>query len=173
MAKIENYLNEWNVFVDGRGYAGKAKSVTVPKLNQQFTEFKAAGMNAPVDVPMPRHEKLEAQLVLNSFDIKTLELFGVAPGATVAFKVYGSLVSRNDDVHSTESILITMRGYIKSYDMGSWEAGGETSLNLGMTLVKYTLEHNGKAVIHSEPENMKLEINGKDVLADVRGNLGL
>ena len=59
MAKI---LKNFNLFVDGRGYAGKAEEVTPPKLTIKTEEFRGGGMDVPAAVDMGM-EKLEAKQI--------------------------------------------------------------------------------------------------------------
>lgn len=43
-------LKNFSLFVDGRGYAGKAEEVTPPKLTIKTEEFRGGGMDAPIDI---------------------------------------------------------------------------------------------------------------------------
>lgn len=45
---IVNILRNVNVFVDGRGYAGRAQEVTLPKLAVKTEEHRAGGLDAPI-----------------------------------------------------------------------------------------------------------------------------
>jgi len=48
---LPKILKNFNVFVDGRGYAGKIDEITLPKLTIKTEEYRAGGMGM---------EKLEA-----------------------------------------------------------------------------------------------------------------
>ena len=60
MSKI---LKNFNLFVDGRGYAGRAEEVTPPKLTIKTEEIRNGGMDAPISVDLGM-EKLECQFIL-------------------------------------------------------------------------------------------------------------
>jgi len=157
------------LFVDGRGYAGKVTQLTPPKLALKTEEFRAGGMDAPVDVEMGM-EKLEASFILTKYDPAVLKLFGVADGSAVAliFKA----ASREDDGVVTP-ISIEMRGLLKDIDSGSWKPGekAETTYNISCNYYKNTV---GGEVIHEiDVKNMKRIINGVDQLADIRSALGM
>lgn len=47
---IRELLQYQQVFVDGRGYAGIASAVEVPKIEILTREFSAGGLSAPVKV---------------------------------------------------------------------------------------------------------------------------
>ena len=49
MTKI---LKNFNLFVDGRGYAGRTEEVTPPKLTIKTEELRAGGMDAPISIDL-------------------------------------------------------------------------------------------------------------------------
>ena len=167
---ITNVIRNINLFVDGRGYAGQIEEITLPKLTPTLQEYKAGGMSAPVDIPMGSHEKMEADFTLKSFDPEVLKLFNVNFGADVAFTARGALQSDNGD---TTAVVVSMRGIIKEFDMGTWKAADEVKLKVSMSLRYYKLEHNGSTLIESDPVNMVLMVNGVDQLAETRSALGM
>ena len=167
---IADILRNVNLFVDGRGYAGKVEEMTLPKLAPTLQEYKAGGMSAPVDVPMGSHEKLEAELTLKAFDPEVLKLFNVNPGSDVPFTARGAL---QDDNGAIRGVVVTMRGLIKEYDMGTWKAAEEVQLKLGLSLRYYKLEYDGATLIEADPIGMTLVVNGVDQLAKTREALGL
>ncbi|GHT98386.1 hypothetical protein FACS1894126_3800 [Alphaproteobacteria bacterium] len=62
---LPKILKNFNVFVDGRGYAGRVEEVSLPKLSLKTDEFLAGGMDAPIEIDLGM-EKLEADLTPNS-----------------------------------------------------------------------------------------------------------
>jgi P2 family phage contractile tail tube protein len=80
---LNDVLKNMSLFVDGRGYAGNIEELNLPKLTMKTEEFRAGGMDAPVEVDMGM-EKLECDFTLTRFDKDLLKLFGLAPGNTVS-----------------------------------------------------------------------------------------
>ena len=68
-----------NLFVDGRGYAGQVEEFNAPKLTLKTEEFRAGGMDAPIELTMGM-EKLECDFSLVAYDQKVLVAFGVKEG---------------------------------------------------------------------------------------------
>ena len=167
---IKDVIHNINLFVDGRGFAGKVAEITLPKLAPVMQEYKAGGLSAAVDVPMLAHEKLEAEMTLNAFDPGVLKLFGVKPGKQVAFTARGAAL---DDDGASHAVIVQMRGLIKEFDMGTWKPGEEATLKLSLSLRYYKLERDGAALIEADPINMVCCVNGADQLADTRKALGL
>lgn len=162
-------LKNINLFVDGRGYAGQVEEFTPPKLTLKTEEFRAGGMDAPLELTMGM-EKLESDFTLISYDRDVLSLFGVAEGFSVPFTMRGALESLDGTV---KPVVITLRGKIKEIDSGTWKSGEKPSLKISMALGYYRQEHNETTIHEIDIENMVRVINGVDALADTRAALGM
>lgn len=158
-----------NLFVDGRGYAGQIEEFNPPKLALVTEDFRAGGMDAPIELTMGM-EKLEADFSLISYDKDVLSLFGVAEGSLVPFVAREALESFDGTV---TPVVHTMRGKIRELDPGTSKAGDKPSLNVAMALTYYKLQHGDTTVIEIDVENMVRSINGVDALAGIRNALGL
>ena len=158
-----------NLFVDGRGYAGQIEEFNPPKLALVTEDFRAGGMDAPIELTMGM-EKLEADFSLISYDKDVLSLFGVAEGSVVPFVAREALESFDGTV---TPVVHTMRGKIRELDPGTSKAGDKPSLNVAMALTNYKLQHGDTTVIEIDVENMVRSINGVDALAGIRNALGL
>ena len=158
-----------NLFVDGRGYAGQIEEFNPPKLALVTEDFRAGGMDAPIELTMGM-EKLEADFSLISYDKDVLSLFGVAEGSLVPFVAREALESFDGTV---TPVVHTMRGKIRELDPGTSKAGDKPSLKIAMALTYYKLQHGDTTVIEIDVENMVRSINGVDALAGIRNALGL
>jgi len=159
----------FNLFVDGRGYAGQVDEVNPPKLTQKTEEFRAGGMNAPIELIVGM-EKMEADFTLVSYDKDVLALFGVTEGNTVPFIIREALESFDGTI---TSVVHTMRGKIKEIDPGTRKPGDLPKLKATLALTYYKLQH-GTTVVHEiDVENMIQVINGTDALAATRTALGI
>ena len=72
---IPKVLKNFNLSIDGVGYAGRVQEVTLPKLAHRTEEFKMGGLDTPVQIGMGL-EKLECDLTLSEYDINVVKLFG-------------------------------------------------------------------------------------------------
>jgi P2 family phage contractile tail tube protein len=162
-------LKNINLFVDGRGYAGQVEELTPPKLTLKTEEFRAGGMDAPLELTMGM-EKLEADFTLISYDRDVLAQFGVAEGFNVPFVMRGALESLDGTVRP---VVITLRGKIKELDSGTFKPGEKPSLKVTMALGYYRMEHGSTTVHEIDVENMVRVVNGVDALAQTRAALGL
>lgn len=167
---IADILYDLNLFVDGRGYAGRIKEIKLPTVKPKMMGYQAGGMAAEVDVPMGRFEKLEAEATLYAFDKDVLNLMRVLPGEQFAFTARGSKVS---DDGTKKPVVVTMRGLLSEVDMDTWKPGDEMPLKLKMSLRYYKLEDDGAVVYEIDPVNYKAVVNGKDQLETTRQHLAI
>jgi hypothetical protein len=166
---LNSILKNFNLFVDGRGYAGNCEEITPPKLTLKTEEFRNGGMDAPVEVEMGL-EKLEASFTLTKYDADVLKLFGLAPGHSKPLTFRGSVIGE-DGVETAVSIQV--QGMLKEVDQGSWKPGDKATLK-GTVSCKYYKHIIGGVVIHEiDVANMIRKVNGVDQLAVTRRNLGM
>ena len=90
---LPKILKNFNLFVDGRGYAGRVDEITLPKLTIKTEEFQGAGMSAPVEIDLGM-EKLEMDMTFSEYDPELFKLFGLTNGSEVAFTIRGALEGR-------------------------------------------------------------------------------
>ena len=158
------------LFVNGKGYAGDIDELEPPKLALKVEEFRAGGMNVPVDLDMGM-EKMTASFTLISYDADVLALFGVAPGAlAVPFIVREALESLNGVV---TPVMHAMTGRITEIDPGTSKGGDKATLKVTMTLDYYRLQHGDRVLQEIDAINMVHVIDGVDRLAAQRAALGI
>lgn len=162
-------LKYLNLFVDGRGYAGKIEEYNPPDLTVSTEEFRAGGMDAPIDIDMGL-EKLTCSFVLPSYDADVLALFGVKSGAAVQLTARGSLESRDG---TTKAVQHKMQGKVISLARGTWGSGNKPSLTVTVSLTYYSEIVDQRAINEIDVINMVRIIDGVDQLAEHRANIGL
>jgi len=166
---IEDVLKNLTLFVDGHGYAGKVEEIELPKLTMKTEEFRAGGMDAPIEVEMGM-EKLECTFTLNGYNKDVLKLFGLAPGQHKPLTIKGSLVSEDG---TEKPMQINLRGMLREVEMGTWKPGDKGTLKIMMALSYYKLSHSGEVICEIDPANMLRTIDGQDQLKQTRAHMGL
>lgn len=167
---IADILYDMNLFVDGRGYAGRVKEFTPPPIKPVLMEYAAGGMATPVDVPMGRFEKLESEATLYSFDRDIMNTMRILPGEQFAFVGRAAMVS---DDGTKKPVVVTMRGLLNNVDHGTWKPGEEMPITIGMSLRYYKLEIDGNVVYEIDPVNYVAIVNGVDQLETARQHLAI
>lgn len=167
MSAASNILKNFNLYVDGRGYSGNADEVNLPALNIVGEDYRAGGMDAPVEVDMGM-EKLEATFVLSKFDADIDRLFSSAGFINLTFR--GALESLDGTVRA---VVVKMRGKIHGIETGAATPGSKTTKTYRVPLVAYSYTLDGVAVHDIDVLNMKRVIGGVDRLAEQRRAIGL
>ena len=159
----------FNLFVDGKGFAGQIEEFTPPKLTLKTEEFRAAGMDAPIELTMCL-EKLEASFSLIAVDRAVLAAFDVAEGKVVPFVAREALESFDGTV---TPVIHTLRGKVKEIDHGTLKPGDKVGIKISMAVTYYKLQHGRDVITEIDVENMVRVIDGKDTAAPVRAALGM
>lgn len=160
---LPKILKNFNVFVDGRGFAGRVDEITLPKLTIKTEEYQGAGMSAPVEIDMGM-EKLEMDLTFSEYDQELFKLFGLTNGSEFALTIRGALQGTGD----TSPVVINVRGYFKEMDFDSWKPAEKATLKCSVACNYYKLTIDGVELIEIDPVNMIRNVNGIDQLSEVR-----
>ena len=166
---IVDVLRNVNLFVDGRGYAGRVSEVNLPKLTVKTEEYRDGGMDAPVEIDMGL-EKLECNFSTSSIDAALLQSWGLAPGNPVPVTFRGALESEDGAV---KAVVARVRGQVKEVDWGTWKPGEKAPLKCMIAVRYYEMTIDGAQIHEIDVPNMKRVVNGVDRLAEQRAALGI
>jgi P2 family phage contractile tail tube protein len=159
----------FNLFVAGRGYAGQIEEFNAPKLTLVTSEFRAGGMDAPIDLDMGM-EKMTCDFSMKSYDAMVLSLFGLKVGASVPLIAREALESADGTVTPVTHV---MRGKVTALDPGTSKPGEPPMLKVEMTLNFYSMTHGALPIHVIDVENMVRIIAGVDQLAATRNALAI
>lgn len=170
MAAADKILKNFNLFVDGRGYAGNVSELTLPTLNLKLDEHRAGAMDAPISIDMGM-EKLECSFSLSEHGSEVLKLFGVTnTGRGVALTARGSVESLTGE---KIPVVVNMEGTVSSIEDDAWQAGEKVMQKFTVQLVGYKYSSNGELIHEIDIPNMVRIVDGVDQLAQTRANIGL
>lgn len=161
-------LKNFTAFVDAKGYAGRVSEIELPKLTLKTEEFRAGGMDAPVEIDMGM-EKIEASITFSEYDEEIFRHFGLTAGNGVGLTLRGA----RQNSTGTDEIIINLTGIFKELDSGSWKSGDETTLKASVACTYYKLTIAGSELIEINTVGMVRKINGEDQLQEQRVALGL
>ncbi|WP_264707919.1 phage major tail tube protein [Wolbachia endosymbiont (group B) of Agriphila straminella] len=167
---LPKILKNFNVFVDGRGYAGRIDEISLPKLAIKTEEYRAGGMDIPVSIDMGM-EKLEAELTFSEYDSELFRLFGLINNNAVSLTLRGGLQGSGNS--EAESVVVNLRGLFKELDFGNWKAAEKATLKCIIAANYYKLTIDGRELIEIDAENMIRKIDGVDQMTSMRTALGI
>ncbi|MBP8813124.1 MAG: phage major tail tube protein [Laribacter sp.] len=166
---IPQVLTNLNLYVDGRGFAGRVTEIQLPKLKRKTDGYRAGGMDAEIDIAVGL-EKLEGGFTLMGVNPEALAFFGIANGSDFNGTFRGAMTDQKGGVIKVE---VTWRGLLSEVDMGSWKPGDKGETKYTASLSYYKLEIDGRAIYEIDPVNCVRIINGTDELAAERAAIGL
>lgn len=161
-------FKNFNVFIDGIGYAGRVTEGTPPKVSIKTEEHIAGGMAAAVDVDTGTVEKMEYEMTLAEFNPAVYAVLG-KDDVPVTFRAAQGL---NDT--TVEAVIVEVRGMLREVDGGGLKpASGKTELKLAGTASYLRMTIDGSETVEIDAINMVRKIGGVDQLAAQRKALGL
>lgn len=166
---IPQTLVNMNLFVDGKGYAGLATEVNLPKLKRKTEEHRAGGMDGPIKMGMGM-EMMEAGFTMTGVSKDVLVFFGVADDTAFNGNFRGAFKNQKGEVVAA---VATFRGMLEEVDPGNWKAGDKAETKFNAALSYYKLEVDGQVVYELDPANCIRIINGKDEAAAERQAIGM
>lgn len=162
-------IKDFNVFVNGENYAGKAKSLTLPKLANVMEDYRGAGMLAADQVRLG-YEKLEAEIVMGSFEKEVFKEVAHMTGSTV-LEFRGALV--NERKNTVSECVITMDGFVSEGDPGTWESGKLGESKFSYKCHAYKMVVDGDVIHDVDIESGRAVIGGVDEYAAIAKALRL
>lgn len=166
---IPQTLFNTNLFVDGTSFQGDVPSLVLPKVTVKTEEYRAGGMDAPIEMDMGL-EKLESSFVTNGVRKEALKYFGLADQTAFNGSFRGAFKGQKGEI---TAVTATIRGMLKEVDPGDWKAGDKAEFKYAVAVTYYKLEIDGTVMYEIDPVNSIRVINGVDQLAAMRTALGL
>jgi uncharacterized protein len=166
---LTHILRNFVVFVDGFGKIGDGSECQLPKITDKVEEFLGGGMYRPIEIPLAG-EKLESTFKLTSFDPQVIAKIGLRPGQERSFVFRGSLASTSGDSYA---VIARQLARIKDSDFGTWKVGDKAEIEFSLSVLRYTLTHGDRELIHIDTLNFVERRDGVDQLEADRIALGL
>ncbi|WP_421865155.1 phage major tail tube protein [Motiliproteus sp.] len=163
-------LKNINLFNDGNSYVGQIDEVVLPVLTRMMEEYRAGGMNAPIDIDQGM-EKLTMEWTAGGLMDDVLKQFGITAHDGVMLRFAGSY--QREDSSQVDAVEIVTRGRHTGIDMGTAKTGEGSPMKVTSSLSYYKLTINGEEVIEIDVVNMIEKIDGVDRLADHRKAIGI
>lgn len=166
---IPQTLTNMNLFVDGKGYAGVATEVNLPKLKRKTEEHRAGGMDGPIKLGLGM-EMLDGSFKLSGINPDVLAFFGLADDTAFNGSFRGAFKDQKGEVVGA---IATFRGMLEEVDFGSWKAGEKSETTFNIAPSYYKLEVDGAVVYELDPANNIRIINGTDEAEKERAAIGM
>jgi len=165
-------LKNMNLFNDGIGYAGIAKTVTPPPLSRKMEGYRGGGMNGPIKVDMGMSDDgIQLEWTAGGLDVQTLRQYGITRHDGVLLRFVGAY--QRDDDGSVTAVEIVVRGRHEEISMGEASPGEDSDQSMTTTCSYYKMTVDGEVIIEIDIPNMIEIVDGVDRLAEQRAAIGI
>ena len=158
-------LRNCMLWADRENKLGQIADITPPVPQVKVEDLRNAGMSAPIEI-MLGYEKFEFGFKMPGLDPQVLKLFGLKPGSETPFMVTGATVDEDGAEHSA---VLTIRGFVKQADKGSWKPGDMAENDYSVSVRYYKLEIDGVEIYEWDAFDFK--VGGASQYAGIRNAL--
>ena len=166
-------INDMRCYIDGNDDCQSATSVEQPDLSSMTTDVKGIGVAGTISSPIHGHyESLEVQV---NWQVPTKTAMRYHGGKTIRLEAYSDVQGFDSgaEEYTHDRYRMAVRGRVKSYSPGSLEAGNTSGSSTTIEAHYYKLEYGGETLVEIDKYGYKAIIDGKDLLAEVRKNIGM
>jgi P2 family phage contractile tail tube protein len=160
---IPRVIKNFNLMVDGVGFAGKVSEVTPPALVMHTDEHRAGGMDAPADIAMGM-ERLDLKFTMEEHSPILFRQFGLVDGLAVS-AIFRA--AKADDT-VVEPYIIYCRGRYKDLTSSAIKVGDKSPLTATINCRYYRMMQNGVELAEIDIDNFVRRIAGVDQLTAER-----
>jgi len=167
--ELPRVLKNMNLFVDGRGYAGRVDEIQLPKLTLKTEEHRAGGMDMPVEIELGM-DKLEAQLTISDFEPEVFKLFGLLDFAPSQITLRGAIAAQGSEA---KPVIVHLRGGCKEIEASNWKPGDKSTLTVMVAASYYKLTIADEELIEIDAVNLVRRVGGNDQMDAIRAAIGI
>ena len=165
-------LTNANIYINGNSFLGRAEEVTTPMIKYKQSEHKALGMIGTFEL-FSGIDKIEAKIKWNSLYEEVLKEIS-NPTQVIKMQVRGSIETYDATGRAEEvPVICYMDCFAKDFPMGNFKQHDNVEIETNFNVVYAKLEINGVEKYEVDILSNILVIEGKDVLATYRANLGI
>ena len=166
MMQYPRTIRNFNAFIDGVSYAGRATEGKLPELKLMTASHRGAGMDGSVAQDMGM-EAMKAEVTLAEWVPDLITLTGTHKRMTFRPGAMGQ-----EDV-TADSFVCTMGGLWSATNFGDLKAGSDVPLKLTLEVDYFRMLKDGVELFEIDIQAIKRVIGGVDQLADLRKAMGM
>lgn len=166
-----NKLINANLYVDGNSLLGRAEEITLPAIKWKMAEHKALGMIGTLNTPTVL-EKLEGKIKWSAYYEDVLKK-ALNPWSLVQLQVRASLEGWGQmGRESQKPVVVMMTVGLQELPLGNIKQGDnvEVESTYNCNYIKMTVD--GQDIVEIDIMAGIYEVNGQDLMAEYRTNIG-
>jgi hypothetical protein len=172
MALSIKKLTNANVYLDGASLLGKAEEISLPDLSGKMVEHKALGLVGVAEF-WAGLEKMEAKIKWNSM-YPDVMLKAANPTKAYKLQVRASLESHDSTGRTAQDpVVCYITGTFKKHPGGNFKQHDNVELENMLNVSYIKLEIAGAVIYEVDVLSNVYIVDGVDILAQYRSNLGI
>ncbi|MBY0559875.1 phage major tail tube protein [Hyphomicrobium sp.] len=176
MARMDNMLRYFAIWLNGRDYLGEGIELKMPDLKIKTDDVRGGGMDAPIEVDLGM-DKLSAEWKVTSYDEALFSQWGLRRSQVSRLTFRGHLEGQNPQGSNGQAniarVMAVMDARIMELNKETWAPGKHAVINVRAAVDYFKLIFNDRPVIEIDVLGFKRSIGGIDQLADARVSLGI
>ncbi len=171
--KIEiNRITNANLYLQGKSHLGKAEEINAPTLKFKQSDHKAIGLFGMMEFPSGL-EKIEMKLKWNSLYKNIMKI------AANPFEVQELQIRASADTYDSSGrkaqvpVTIFINAIFKDFPLGNYKQNDNVELENNLTVYYCKLELDGEEIMEVDVMANIYKVNGVDLFAKYRENLGI
>lgn len=161
-----------NIYIDGLNLLGRAEELNAPTIKNKLGEHKALGMIGNLEYASGI-DKMEMKIKWNSFYVDVIKK-SANPYQAVSLQVRSSIENYEAGSRVRElPLTIYLRGQFKELPLGNFKAQDNVELESNLTITYCKIEVDGVALVEVDVESNIYIVDGVDLMAKYRSNLGI
>lgn len=172
MANVINRMTNANVYLTNKSMLGRAEEITLPDLKNIMSEHKALGMKGALEYASG-FEKMEAKIKWNGFYEDVFKQFA-NPYKALRLMARGSNEEwQGGDKVAEKPYVVYMTCQSKKTPLGAFKQNDNVEFESEFSCTQVKIEYDGSVVLEFDAEANIFIVDGVDILADYRNNLGI
>lgn len=170
---IPEVLNDMRVYLDGADEFIGAVDIELPELASLTSTISGIGLAGEIDAPVRGHfGSMEATITYRVTEGTGAKHVG---GEAISIDAYGDnqVFDAGSNSYCDVQVRCVMRGRVKSYSPGKWQAGNSADASTKIEVHYIKLEFDGEEICEIDKFGYKCRLNGTDLLETVRKNIGM
>ncbi|MGL4674504.1 MAG: phage major tail tube protein [Wohlfahrtiimonas sp.] len=170
MSQISQIVNA-NIYVDGNSQIGRATEIDLGSITSKMNEINALGMLGTIEV-FSGFEKMEGKISWNSFYPDVFrKVFN--PMKNIKLMARANWQEVNSEGIGQELPLVTQIGAsFKKNPLGVYKPKEATTFDSDIAIHSIVQFLGGKEIVAFDPVNNIYRVDGEDMVAKFRSNLG-
>lgn len=171
MSVNTNQIINANVYVNGNSLLGKASEVDAPKVMAQMSEYKALGMIGKFELPSGI-DKMDMRIKWNAFYTDVAKVM-LNPWASINIMVRANMEVWQGGNRTEETpVVIYATCQSKGFPLGNFKPNENVDTESTLSVTHCKMEIGGVEVFECDVMNNIYKVDGVDIMANYRANIG-